>query len=126
MAGCSSVMLLEVFSVFHARLYSSLSLFFVLVFVLFVCPLNFLIQPVFHCTNANGDYLPILLPIWSWLSDCNWTRTHKYLVRKRTLNHLAKLSLQTKWLWVRVQLQSLKLQISRLFRVRISLTFRQL
>ena len=28
--------------------------------------------------------------IWS-LSDCNWTRTHNYLVRKRTLNHLAKL-----------------------------------
>ena len=29
------------------------------------------------------------------LSDCNWTRTQKHLVRKRTLNHLAKLS---KWL----------------------------
>ena len=27
--------------------------------------------------------------IWS-LSDCNWTRTHNYLVRKRKLNHLAK------------------------------------
>ena len=26
------------------------------------------------------------------LSDCNWTRTQKHLVRKRTLNHLAKLS----------------------------------
>ena len=24
------------------------------------------------------------------LSDCNWTQTHYYLVRKRTLNHLAK------------------------------------
>ena len=34
--------------------------------------------------------------------------------------------LRTKWLWVRVQLQSLKLQISRLFRARSSLTFRQL
>ena len=41
------------------------------------------------------------------LSDCNWTRTHK-------------------WFWVRVQLQSLKLQISRLLRARSSLTFRQL
>ena len=27
----------------------------------------------------------------SHLSDCNWTRTHNYLVHKRTLNHLAKL-----------------------------------
>ena len=35
--------------------------------------------------------------IWS-LSDCNGTRTHNKLVRKRTLNHLAKL---TNWLsWV--------------------------
>ena len=32
--------------------------------------------------------------------------------------------LQTKWLWVRVPLQSLKLQISRLFRARSSLTFK--
>ena len=32
--------------------------------------------------------------IWR-LSDCNGTRTHNHLVRKRTLNHLAKLA---KWL----------------------------
>ena len=32
--------------------------------------------------------------IWS-LSDCNWIRTHNRLVRKGTLNHLAKLA---KWL----------------------------
>ena len=29
--------------------------------------------------------------IWS-LSHCNWTRTHNHLVRKGTLNHLAKLA----------------------------------
>ena len=29
------------------------------------------------------------------LSDCNWTRTHNHLVRKRTLNHLFSLA---KWL----------------------------
>ena len=29
--------------------------------------------------------------IWS-LSDDNWTRTHSHLVRKWTLNHLAKLA----------------------------------
>ena len=69
------------------------------------------------------------------ISDCNKTRTHHHLVRKETLNHLAKLAslaewlsvrLQTKWQWVRVLLQSLKLQISRLFRAGSSLTFRQL
>ena len=27
-----------------------------------------------------------------YLGDCNGTRTHNYLVRKRTLNHLAKLA----------------------------------
>ena len=70
--------------------------------------------------------------------DCNWTRTQNHLVLKRTLNHLAKLAiwaslakwlsvrLRTKWFWVRVQLQSLHLQISRLLRARSSLTFRQL
>ena len=29
--------------------------------------------------------------IWS-LSDCNWARTYNHLFRKRTLNHLAKLT----------------------------------
>ena len=40
--------------------------------------------------------------------------------------HLAKwlsVRLRTKWFWVRVQLQSFKLQISRLLRARSSLTF---
>ena len=43
------------------------------------------------------------------LSDCDWTRIQNHLVRKRTINHLAKLDqsvrLRSKWLWVRVQLQ---------------------
>ena len=66
------------------------------------------------------------------LNDCNGTRTHNHLVRKRTLNHLASLAkwlsvrLRTKWLWVRIPLQSLNLQIWRLLRARSSLTFRQL
>ena len=68
------------------------------------------------------------------ISDCYWTRTHNHLVCKQTLNHLAKLAdlakwlsvrLRTKRLWVPVQLQSLKLQISSLLRARSSLTFRQ-
>ena len=56
------------------------------------------------------------------LSDCNWMRARNHLVHKRTLNHLAKLATSgwTKWLSVRVQLQSLKFQISRLLRARSS------
>ena len=58
------------------------------------------------------------------LSNCNGTRTHNHLVCKWTLNHLAKLAslvkwlsvcLWTKWLLIRVPLQSLKLHILRLF-----------
>ena len=68
------------------------------------------------------------------IKDYNWTQTQNHLVLKRTLNHLAKLTrskwlsvcLRTKWFWVRVHLQSLNLQISRLLRARSSLKFRQL
>ena len=73
--------------------------------------------------------------IWN-LSDSNGIRTHSHLVCKRTLNHLAKLAkknailvkrvsvrLRTKWMWVRIQLLSLKLQICYLLRARSSLTF---
>ena len=53
------------------------------------------------------------------LIDSNEIRTHSHLVRKRTLNHLAKLvsfakwlsvRLRTMWLWVRNSLLSIKLQ----------------
>ena len=83
----------------------------------------------------NGYSLELLTTETMKLSDCNWTRTQNHLVLKRTLNHLTKLAslvkwlsvrLRTKWFWVRVQLQSLHLQISRLLRARSSLTFRQL
>ena len=63
---------------------------------------------------------------------CNWTRTQNRLVRKRTLNHLDSLAkrlsvrLRTKWFLVRVQLQSLHLQISCLLWARSSLTIWQL
>ena len=43
------------------------------------------------CLNVLGRRRP---EIWS-LSDCNWTRSQNHLVRKRTLNYLAKLE---KWL----------------------------
>ena len=69
------------------------------------------------------------------LSDCNGTRTHNHVVRKRTLNHLAKLAilpkwlnvrLRSKWSWIRVPLQSLKFQIWSLFQARSYLTLRKL
>ena len=53
---------------------------------------------------------------------------HYYLVCKQTQASLAKwlsVRLRTKWLWVRIPLPSLKLQIQRLLRARSSLTFRQ-
>ena len=62
----------------------------------------------------------------------NGIQSHIHLVRKWTLNQLASLAkwlsvcLWTKWLCVQIPLLSLKLHISRLFRVRSSLTFRQL
>ena len=48
--------------------------------------------------------------IWS-LSDSNGIRTHKDLVRKRTLNHLAKLASLAKWLSVRLRTKYLRVCI---------------
>ena len=72
---------------------------------------------LYSCLNVKELLARSRHKIWS-LSDCNWTRTQNHLVRKWTLNHLAKLTislakwlsvcLQTKWFWVRVQLQLLK------------------
>ena len=46
--------------------------------------------------------------IWS-LSDSRGIRIHNHIVRKRTLKHsVVEVHLQTKWLWVRVVLLSLK------------------
>ena len=70
---------------------------------------------LYNCLNVKELLARRRHKIWS-LSDCNWTRTQNHLVRKRTLNHLAKLAkclsvrLRTKWFWVRVQLQSCTLE----------------
>ena len=64
-------------------------------------------------------------------SDSNGIRTHNHLVPERTLNYLTSLAkwlsaqLRTKWLWVRIPLLSLKLQVWHLVRARSFLTFRQ-
>ena len=71
----------------------------------------------------------------NYLSGCNKIWTHNHLDRKRTPDHLASFAsvgkwlsacLQIKWLWVQILLQSLKCQISALFRERRSLAFRKL
>ena len=47
---------------------------------------------LYGCLNVKELLARNRREIWS-LSDCNETRTHNHLVRKRTLNHLAKLAL---------------------------------
>ena len=62
------------------------------------------------------------------LSDGNGIRTYNHLVRKQTLSLAKWLSvrLRNRWLWVRIPLPLLKLQVLRLFQARRSLTLRQL
>ena len=55
-------------------------------------------SPLYSCLKLNELFGRSKCEIWN-LSDCNETRTHNDLVRKRTLNHLAKLA---KWLHCRV------------------------
>ena len=45
---------------------------------------------IYTYLNVKEPYDQNRRDIWS-LSDCTGTRTHNYLVRKQTLNHLAKL-----------------------------------
>ena len=83
---------------------------------------------LYSCLNVKELLARNRGDIWR-LSDSNGIRTHSHLVCKRTLTSLGKLlriPLRTKWLWVRIPLLSLKIQILRLFRARSSLTFRQL
>ena len=61
--------------------------------------------------------------ISTFSSECNGTRTQSGQV---SLAKWLSVRLWTKWLWVPVPLQSLKLQVLRLFRARSSLTFRQI
>ena len=48
---------------------------------------------LYSCLNVKELLARSRRKIWS-LSDCNWTRTHNHFVRKRTVNHLAKLQSQ--------------------------------
>ena len=71
----------------------------------------------------SWNWLGISLLAWNsilLLPDCNGTQTHNQLAKWLSVR------LRTKWLWFWVPSQSLKLQISRLFLTRSSVTFRQL
>ena len=95
----------------------------VLPIVIIYVPDQYKTQQMCHSTilENSGTLKSVLTPTKinkcaTVLSDCNWTRTQNHLFRKRTLS-LAKwvsVRLRSKWFWVRVQLQSLNLQISRL------------
>ena len=84
----------------------------IIVFCMTVCSYNVTYafqskSTLYSCLNVKELLARSRCEILS-LSDCNWTRTHNRLVRKRTLNHLAKplsVCFRTKWLWVRIQLQ---------------------
>ena len=43
---------------------------------------------LYSCLNVKELLARSRREIWN-VSDCNWTRIHSHLVRKRTLNHLA-------------------------------------
>ena len=72
------------------------------------------------CLNAKALLSRSRRHIWS-LSDNNEIRTHNHLVREPFSQTGRIVSLRTKWLWVRISLLSLKLQIRRLLRAKSSL-----
>ena len=102
------------------------------IFIFWQC---LIIQPLIIIYNKsefifNSAHQKFLMLV---VCDSNEVRIHNHLVHERTLNHLASLAKWlsvrswTKWLWVRIRLLSLKLQISRqIFRAKSPMTFRQL
>ena len=81
---------------------------------------------LYSCHNVEELLARNKRDIWN-INNCNGTRNHNHLVCKQTLSHLTKLAvvsfrhltkqpnwlsvpLQTKWLWVRILLQSNKIK----------------
>ena len=98
-------------------------------YVIIMWRTSFRVNPHFIvCLNFKELLARSRHHIWN-LSDSNGIRTHKDLVRKRTLNHLAKLAslaiwlnvrLRTKWLWVRVLLSHLNFRYRACFEQGVS------
>ena len=57
-------------------------------------PFLILVDEILFCAEYIANLLisSLLSNSLSLLSDCNGTRTHNHLIRKRKLNHLAKLA----------------------------------
>ena len=82
-------------------------------------------SPVVFIRNGY-QWLAEMAVVNTRLNDSYWIRTHNHSVRKRTsLDKCLSFHLRSKWLWVRIPLLSLKLQIWQLPQARSSLTFRQ-
>ena len=90
------------FHLFFSVLPSDLKLFVLKIFTCIIltvcsCRVTYAFQTestLYSCLNVKKLFAQSRHKIWS-LSDCNWIRTHNHLVRKRKLNHFAKLA---KWL----------------------------
>ena len=80
----------------NVKIFSRHALGFIITIPLTVC--SYHVTYVFQSESIRYSCLNVKeLPAWNrheiWsLSDCNWTQTHNPLLRKRTLNHLAKLA----------------------------------
>ena len=72
---------------------------------------------MFYLLMTFGQQIPV--------TATGLERTITYVVNEQLAKWL-RVRLRSKWLWVRVPLQSLNIQILRLFRARSSLTFRSL
>ena len=69
---------------------------------------------LYSCLNIKELLARSRRETWS-LMDCNWTGTHNHLVYKEhsTIQPRLSVCLWTKWLRVRVQLQSLEISVLR-------------
>ena len=109
---------------------SSCTLSRVIYFFSFILPQNqktFYLEFYFRGYKSDANlFTPFIILYWT--EAYLGTRQESAIeVFPKIINNSKWLSvrLQTKWLWVRIPLQSLKLHISRLFQTKISLTFTQ-
>ena len=77
------------------RLLLSVSPFLQNILTVCSCHVTYSLQSestLYSCLNIKELLARSRREVWS-LSDCNWTRTENHLIRKRALNHLAKLAI---------------------------------
>ena len=68
---------------------------------------------LYSCLNVKELLAQCRCKISSWC-DCNWTRTQNHLVRKWTLNHLAKLASHCSHLNIKICFQYFSLPLTEL------------